>query len=551
MSGLYNQYTGEGMYQDSSRGGNQVIPHGARALIPVQCIFVAQGGYVPQVRRTFIANSHEDVVNDLHSTVDYAKRTGGQLNMIQLGKVAGAMMRPSVEIERHIDIENGWGQPRLSFYMEFEHQNIDGSLTRSCYTGFTDHAGVTWDSAIDPNMRLHITSMYQYRISQRRDGTYDQRILSSNNVIVHEKHYASNPNQFRNQFLQHPSTMGYNNMPREYLMDPASAFLAERRIYAFMDKELDGTPVYFADGVVSSMAQGVNRNYSNPSFWLSNLVNTVQKNSALDANSAWGEDLQFGGTESIRQTNIQQELKGMNYRLDADPLFRIYNKHTSIINDATLLWGDLLEFVPTIDHDDICTIVFPDIGVSAGDVDDVLATHDRRNMDATSWEEGTMEAVLATAIAQQVPNLMMSEFIKSMQFSVSNEMVGGYMDSMRYGWVFGSPYRDSFNNRTAVIFMGPTSEEMEIRRVENFKLRMESTILDAMFPDTDIPFHLFVDIDVFGSYTVIVSIDGGPEQVFTTPSYIAPYVSPIITNDKQKLDSLALNVVGAVNEALR
>lgn len=546
MSGLYNQYTGNGPMDNG-----QVVPYGARALVPVQCIFVAQGGYVPQVRRTFVANSHEDVVDELQETVNYAKRTGGQLNMIQLGKVAGEMMRPSVEIERYVDIENGWSQPRLSFYMEFEHQNIDGSVTRSCYTGFTDHAGVTWDSAIDPNMRLHITSMYQYRISQRRDGRYDQRILSSNNVVVHEKHYAANPNQFRNQFMQNAPSMGYGNMDREYLMDPSSAYLAERRIHAFMDKELDGTPVYFADGVVSSMAQGVNRNYSNPSFWLSNLVNTVQKNSALDANSAWGEDLQFGGADSIRQTNIQQELKGMNYRLDADPLFRIYNKHTTIINDATLLWSDLLEFVPMIEHDDICTIVFPDIGVHAGDVDNALAQRHTQNMDANDWSEATLEAVLATAIAQQVPNLMMSEFIKSMRFTVSNDMNAGYLDNVRYGWLFGSPDRNAWNNRTAIIFMSSVNEEMEIRRIENFKLRMETTILDAMFPDADIPFNLFVDIDVFGSYTVVVSIDGGPQQVFTTPSYIAPYVSPIITNDKQKLDALALNVVGAVNDVLR
>lgn len=171
-------------------------------------------------------------------------------------------------------------------------------------------------------------------------------------------------------------------------------------------------------------------------------------------------------------------------------------------------------------------------------------------MDATNWADSTIEAIVATSIVQQLPNLMLSEFIKSARFTVTNQMENMF-DHGRYGWVFGSSDYSSWENRTAVIFMSEHDEHTGLRRLENFKLRTESTLLDALFPDGEVGFSLSVDIDVFGGYSVVVSIDGAPEQIFTTPAYISPYVSPIITRDQTKLATIGTTLVGAINDVLR
>lgn len=174
-------------------------------------------------------------------------------------------------------------------------------------------------------------------------------------------------------------------------------------------------------------------------------------------------------------------------------------------------------------------------------------------MESDKWTDSTQESIIAYMIAQQVVPIAMSELIQSFNITVTstNSTFEG-----RYAWMFGSPLRSGYDNRSAIMFFGNTPTEVGMRRIENFKRRMESILLDPITQNGMMGINLSIDCDVYGDFAMCLRLDGGQEYRWTRPNFSNAFTSSLITTDiahctafSQDLSNLVTNVVDNASQA--
>lgn len=524
------------------------LPQPMIDITPVSVVFVAQGGWAPQVRRSYEASSETDAVNQLQNIVSQSKNGNRSVNMLELGEVSNKLLRPATYIDKKVSIVNGWDEPRFSFIMEFSKSLRNGKEFVFVYSGFTDYVGATWAGSIDPKMKLHITSVYSYMKDYNRDGIVHAQSQANNAIIVSERHYAD-PHR--------PFGVEYNNggsfRPQEFVLDPASIFMASRRRAALEGTAIGGNNVFFAEGSVGALATPTMRANASPSFYLAQFMNKVGSSASYRSNPLWGENAEWEHTQIERGQELDmigRDLKGTAPQsMRADPLFSLYASSTDINSSASIYWSDLRSTFPYIENDEITSIIYPETVAKKGfEPSTAIRNGVYNGQDQDQWNGSNLETIIATSIQQQLPALMMAEQIKSIRFTVTN-MVNDPLAAQKYFWTIGFNDRSVYDNRSALVFMIPHDAAVGRRLLENFQIRVERTLLDGTFPDNTVGFSIVIDADVISGCHIGISIDGDAMQSFGTPLYVTSALSPYITGSVEVQNTIA-DTMGAIADSL-
>lgn len=510
-----------------------------RGMFLTRAIFVATGSYHEQVRRSFTANVGGSAVNDLTRIVQQDE----QADIISMSNVANRIIVPSSTIDRHVGIANGWAEPRCRFYLEFV-KPVGSMNLIYCYTGYTDYAGVSENGSIDHAMPLHITNMMVISNAEGRGGNRTRSVRTDNTVVVSSRYYEDNSIRDRNGF-------GYQ-APKDYLIDPRAAVLGAaytRSTHQEDDWQYDAQPVFTPDhSTVGAYARNIERAHHIPAFYLTKLVNVTR---ATDSEG----DLHDTSSSLLGYSEMDRTKRLNNFlRIDdfsENPLTNLLSEDTDIVSAAAFTWGDLIEYFPDAENDNILSIILP-AGIRqtrGGSLEGRLRIAGEEDLDSDSWDGSTQETIIATMIAQQLPNLLLSELIESIRFTVTNETHSSLEE--RYQWLFGDHRRSSNDNRDAVVFLIPRlPSQIERQRLEAFRFKFEEVILAPITMNGLIDVSLMIDCDVQGSCKIVVSLGGGREYRFVAPTFAGSLTSSLLTSDLDHYNEFTNSVVNLVDEAV-
>lgn len=545
-------------FLDTSKDYNRGTP--LIDIRPNRVMFIAQGGWSPQVRRVYEANSEMQTINRLGDVITRGTQQGRNINMMELGSIAGAILKPSTQIDKRVSIVNGWDSPRFSFSMEFVQNLRNGKEYIHVYNGFTDYLGADWSGNIDPNMILHITSVHSYMRESNRNGMINAMTQSNNAIIVSEKYYADPTRPMAvdlsgNTYRAARYGFGQPGMQREYLLDPSSVFVAGRRNQSLEHMNVDGSTTIFGEGTVTNNAIPTMRQNANPSFYLSQMINHISTAQRYRSNPNWGENTEWGydGLAAGQELDmVARELKGKAAgNMSSDPLFSLYSTSTSITNSASLRWKDLISTFPYIEHEDCTTLIYPETMIQRGtDVGNAVRNSVYNGHDQDQWSNTSLETIVATSFQQQLPALMLAEQIKSIRFTITN-LSNDPLSGERFLWTLGNINRDEYDNRNAIVFMINHDFNMGRAHLENFKIRVERTLIDGLFPDNDISFTITVDADTLSGCHIWISVDGGEFVQFDSPFFMSSATSPYVTSHVEVQNDIANTLMDIVETVVR
>ena len=514
-----------------------------RGMVLTRALLIATGSYHKQVRRSFTANVGGDAVEDLRDIT----QDNYNVDILQLARCANEIIVPDTRIDRNIGIANGWDEPRFRFFIEFVKPLGSGASVMYCYTGYTDYASLDADNNVDPAMKLHITNVVTIANNVGTRGTINRSVRSDNNVVVASRFYEDETIKDRNGF-------NYDGADREYLIDPRSAVLgfyqqrdASEDIAGYewqRDVDMKYEPGH---STIGNLARNVERSHSIPAFYLSKLINVtrnVKDEDDIYAVSSYGSD--YGSSTQVRRFN---QLLSID-KFSKDPLASLFREDTNIVSNATLHWHDLQEYWPDIDDSNKLSVILPagmrQMG-SSSRFESRLRDLGRDDLDSDEWDGGTQETIIATMISQQLPNIMLSEMIESIRFSVTND-THSRMDSP-YLWTVGDHRRHRQDNRDAISFLIRSDDStFQQSRFQAFKMKFEEVLLRAITVDNMISINLTIDCDIRGTCRIMMNFNGGREYRFNAPTFAAPMTSGLITSDVDHYNDFTNNIVNLVDD---
>lgn len=514
-----------------------------RGLICTRALFIVTGSYQPQVRRSFSANVGGDAVTDLANIVNRDETA----DILSLSRVANSIIVPSARVDKHINIQNGWAEPRCRFYLEFVKPLSQDSNILYCYTGYTDYVGIDHHGNIDPSMPLHITNVTTISNNMTRDGVRNRRVRTDNSILVRSSYYDDESIKDRH---------GYSYTNKEYMIDPRSAILGagynkvmgDSRDYEW---QRDAMPMYSPDhSSLGVFAKNVERSHHIPAYYLSKLINVTRVANEQDGMDMYdsGQILQ-GGPDITRTRTLNHYLTIDDFA--KDPLANLFSESTNIVSDASLRWHDILEYWPSIEDNAILSVIFPaGVRQTGGDR---FSTEIRKagevDLDSDSWDGANQETMIATMIAQQLPNLMLSELIESIRFSVTNDSYSSLEE--RWHWTVGDHRRGSRDNRSAISFIVPSaSADFQRLRFDAFRCKFEEVILSPITMDGAIDLHLMIDCDIQGSCRIVIQFSSGREYRFVAPTFAGSMTSSLVTSSVDHYNDFTTSITNLVDDVV-
>lgn len=505
-----------------------------RGLIPSRVYFVATGAYQDVQRRSFEASITDE------AAYDYERAISDSIDPFSIAAVANDVIKPSARIDRGIGITGGWAEPRFRFFMEFSKPLGHGASVKYCYTGFTNVLGASDDGNIDEDMVLHITNMVSMTSHERERGRRTDRVVIDDQVIVNEINYNDSYKRSRGN-------------RRDFIMDPHSA-LAEYHGSNQLDNRIgeydSGDRSYPGFAQVGNYARTTRRTNNIPSYYLSNLTSVRRQTNTEDLLE---DDVSFDERSYSRQDRNSLRLME-NRNFDKDPLVNLYEDTTNIANGASVTWGDLLEMFPSISDDHVTQIMLPDTmrhayGGGGSSLTAMVSDHADNTVDSNTWLGANIETIIAETLTQQLPAFMMSELIKSINFTVTNEV--NYAGDGQYEFIYGNDEFDDVDNRSAIVFLvNGLSRRMEEDRLNAFEMKLTKILLDPITRYGEIGISITVSADVLGECSVSISVEGKSEEQFIKPTYANSISAPILTSDADHFSNFSNSVLQMVDDVI-
>lgn len=491
------------------------------------CQMVVTGGYQPHVRRPFEVSVDEDDLVRLANATNNGRNTSAAA----LTSVASSFIRPSTEYEDYVRLDTGWEQPRIRFIMEFQRQGMGNLTQRYVYIGFTDYVGADLNGNLDPNMELHITASLQFReTSSLVNGVPTARntLVAYDQILRGDDSYR---NSARDQYMDE-DLIRFMMTPNDVFTNVASNRVIEDSGYG------DAFPMMSALGRKPRKSRRTNLL---PPTYLSSVINSAKSSMDNEVDMEWG----YGrnGYESMIEKsseNIASE----------DPLFILFGHDTNINENSTITWGDVAKLFPEADSDQITMISFPT------EIQDL----NHRNFEGrlernyineqagfNGWNDYRQETMIATAIAQQLPSIMMTNLIRDIRFSITNEVVNGV--DQPFEWMVGDRRRR--NQDEAIKFsINGMPVDMESSLFQGFQRKFEDLIMLPLTNYNQLDLSLMVDARCDGDIFISVSFNGGEVKDYKMATFADNHASPIITKNRQRYDAVTKDLYNLAQHTL-
>lgn len=440
-------------------------------------VMTETGTYNDMVSRPYEAHLDGDTL----SAFQEATQWGENVTPSAIAGVAGNIVRPRAQPERQVGIVNGWETPRLRFMMEVEYEAGMGTYVTQVVCGYTDYVGATRSGNIDHNMKLYFNSSIILRHTQAMTSTGRSTIsqMADNSHIVTQA----------NQTPIGPSAFGGNSLT----MRPEDLF--NRMQTGGIPSEL--TAIDTRQKFIQGIKKSSRKNNLAPSYM----------SRVLDAHRHSMNDSDYGETyEDMCHKASGTVREGL---IHSDGFMRNLTVASNLMEEGFIYFGDLMELDNTIADRAVLSFNTPTTQVS---------NHSRG--DSANWSSTELETVAATALSNSVPSLMMDTMLTKVSFMVTNETFDGTFDCR----ILNAMH---FNKNVSVK-----------EYAERFMHRLQVEVLRDLSRNNNFTVKLEMHCDVIGETHINISMNGGPEIPYVTPSFSDGLLVPVLTTQQETLDGV-------------
>ena len=400
-----------------------------------------------------------------------------------------------------INIDNGWNNRRLLFFMDVLTEDLSGANTIYFIQGYTDYVGLSLQSKmLDPNMVFYINNIV---VTRQMQGYRTPQGMAQNYSLINTDHVLYDVNS-------------EGNNDRQWTMRPQDIFNALTS-HNF-GQTAQGSVINKAPNVLDirnrlhSVPQLSRRTNAIASNYASNLVKGFLQASELVNPIASPVETYDAASNVVGETTV--ELNPF--------LLALAKKRSTGFIGGTFYWRDLLALDPNVTN--VLTVA------TTGPTQ--LRQQHQAGMTA-DWSGASVETKYAATISQAIPALMLECMLYQVAFSSNN--------TMRVEGNYSGIYT-VMSNGTSMHGGVATAD------IETFKNRLENEVLKDISYNNQQKFDIRVQSSVFSDTWISVSIDGGPYMDFVTPTFCDGIITPVLTHNYGKVENMVSSIDNLVSQ---
>ena len=428
-----------------------------------------------------MTNGGRDTLENFLANSMVAKR--GAINDISVANNLPNLMTMQNGVTHRTNIANGWNTQRLAFIMEVE-TNMNGTILVSYLQGYSEYHDPSLSGMVDPKVRFHINSI----------ATVTRMIDPVNNIVIARPH--SNFNIIKDVF---------NNVEVQEITDtnlklirPSDVISGVNHISVF---GAETGMVHDTVSDLSGVATSSNRGNNSPIKHLSKTINTYV-NSINEASTNVG----YGPTNEDSILSATAE-NATDSSLLTIPFINALYTFTGVPTPTSFDMDLLSKMDPGIQ--DKVLLIENSADLVTNMPTSILDT----NVTEVHYKP-TIESNIANTVAHSISDLLVSNLLATIDFSVTNRM--------------GPPVVAVSNVRSFIEGIDTTSY------VNKLATGVEHVLMPEITQNGLLMVELIVHSDLITETTISVSINAAPPVVFRFPTFADSLYVPVITDETNK-----------------
>jgi hypothetical protein len=456
--------------------------YGYQSVEIVKLIMQETGTYNQQWRRSFESSLDGRLQNAIIENCQQA----GSITPGLLTGIANQFIKPSATPERPINIINGWNTRRFRFFMEVRSMSHMQMGMTQYVTGFTDHMGASLQGSLDPNMVFYINTVNTTRNSVRTTPLGKQNVQS----VMDCSHLLYNN---ENQGVYGTGTV-HKMRPEEVFAAMQNTELqdASGDVYGPQGDFMDTRTHLTANPVKST------RRFNSSPVFMAGILNSYVQSKRADV--AGTSNLELLDTASGQIAAA---------RTNEDPFIRLLKSQTGS-NGGTFTFGDLLRIDANIQQRIVVSPLTPALRATL-----------HQAGQTQNWQSSDFETQFATTLSQAVPGYMLDNCLQYVKIRATNEDGGGEIV------VFITNYGSLLQGIDPAPYLA------------SFSFAVQNTLLKDLSYNNQISFSLEMSCNLLGDTSITLSINGSPPTPYVSPCFCDSLMSPLVTADFGKLNTLA------------
>jgi hypothetical protein len=477
----------------------------ATGQINVKRLLLAETGrYDNQLGRPWQTSLQGETLNTLSNRLAGNTRFAAS----QLAGIANQIVSPSASPESQLIIPQGWGERRLRFMMEVECRMLAGGVTNIMVLGYTNHIGVApMSGALDPNMEFYVNSV----IALRHQPEQTPAGIITNTSIIENSHVLVNQ-----------SYAGVYSNTQSYKMRPEDVYAAQKvsHITAVADV-LDARTVLDSKPIASRRGNAVATSYA------AQLLDGYSR-ANLDQNFGVNkeEDILEGARGYVQEGMVQN-----------NAFFRAISNYRDGFMANWFTWNDLCKLDPTTDHRTAVAMLGQTTLSQTP-----LTAYDVQGGGACPWTGSDRETLVATILSQSIPALMTDYGLTKIAFSTTNRRL---FNDVSVGL---GPFSQQSRISTTITDFLSFADFDASRFMDHFKGRIEQMVMMDISFNNEMDFYVTMEADLLGETWIRLSLNGGPEILFVTPSFADALMTPVVTQSSSRAAQLSADFQVIFNE---
>jgi hypothetical protein len=469
----------------------------ATGRIHVKRLFLMETGrYDTQFRRPYQTKLQGSTLNALTESLAGTKR----FTASQLAGVANQIVAPSAFPENPIAIANNWGEKRLRFMMEVECKQLAGGSIIVTVLGYTNYPGVIVHSAaLDPQMEFYINSI----ISIRRTVETTPFGAQTYSNVIDNSHILVDPG-YSGVYGAQPS---HKMRPEDVYATMSMSHLSGLSDAMDLRTVLDQTPI------ASKRGNSVAAEYA------ANL---------LDGYTRANIDAAFGVN---KEEDILDNARGyaQETMLNMNPFFKAISTFRDGFVSNFFTWRDLCSMDPNAEHVTVVSM----LGQTSQQGPGPVTGYDVASGVASPWGGSELITQVATILSQSVPALMADFGLTVVAFASTNRRV--FADAMQAA----GPYAAANRISTRIGDLQSFSDFDMTPYMDHFVAKLERLVLTDVSFNNEMDFFIEMQADLLGETWIKISLDGGAQLTFVTPSFADALLVPVVTSNAKLSQQLS------------
>jgi hypothetical protein len=461
----------------------------------VNGFYAIVGGAMPIVRRHYDMDYTGDVYDRVCETIDSNKGFSED----NVSKIVGALIRPSVDNYRTINISGGMQNKRLIYMLMFEKYNgITNRVTTYYLNGYADKIDMSYTGKLNPDTKLYVNEIVEvergYRIDGRGNKIPFQRLISCDQLITGNYELSN-----------------IDNM--DCTIRPYDIFRSKKEDVICENHRLNRRNT-ISDSFIFN-----NSNRYKKSSRINNNPNEYVSKSLKALDTASGErdvysDLDYYDTAAERVYE-----NSVTY----DGVLATLSRRCEIRKDGFFKLEDLYaQFPNTTDPTLFSNATMPD------------ATYEIESVDLTSR---LYEVQIGTALAQAVPALAVKHYLTNLHFTVIP----------KYSPIYGLgelPYIVQ-----PISARGYLPHEFTMTKWQHFVRELTESVLPSIIPDPDnISVEFELSMNIVDKTHIDIRINGGEWYPQVYPNFCDGLMTPIVAPGHDALANATESIVRAYED---